>query len=176
MLVLGIASVIAGYFANPQWGGLLGIPKHWITEFLVPPLVDHVEMRDFNVMIALVSTGIALAGIALASALYLGRLAGQREPLEAAKPLHTLLTQKYYVDELYETIVVRQLFYRVFAGAMDWLDRTFVDGFVDFIGWVFRNIGRAIARLQTGQVQGYGVAIAFGSMLIIVGYLFFGSR
>jgi hypothetical protein len=46
-----------------------------------------------------------------------------------------------------------------------------VDGVVDLIGWVFRNIGRAIAQAQTGQVQFYAVVITLGSVLILVGYL-----
>ena len=37
--------------------------------------------------------------------------------------------------------------------------------------WFFRNIGTAVARLQTGQVQAYGTAIAMGSLLIILGFL-----
>lgn len=173
MVALGIASIVAGYVANPQ-ADFFGVPRHWLTEFLLPPLAEHAVIRDFSVVLAVISTAVALVGIALATALYLARRGSAPDRLQGVRPLHTLLTQKYYVDELYENIVVRQGFYRVFAGATDWLDRSFVDGFVDFIGWIFRNIGRAIARAQTGQVQAYGVVVALGSVLIIVGYLILG--
>jgi NADH:ubiquinone oxidoreductase subunit 5 (subunit L)/multisubunit Na+/H+ antiporter MnhA subunit len=173
MVALGIAAFIAGYVANPQ-GEFLSIPKHWITQFLVPPLADHVAGEDFSVVMALVSTGVALAGVALATVLYLGQRGPQREPLETIKPAHTLLAQKYYVDELYENLVVRKGFYRILAGTIDWLDRNLVDWLVDSLGWVVRSIGRPLAWFQTGQVQGYGMVIALGTMLIIVGYLIFG--
>ena len=107
-----------------------------------------------------------------AARLYVRRQDGRRrEPLEAAGRVHTLLSQKYYVDALYEDAVVRRAFYRTFAGAVDWLDRNVVDGLVDTIGWIFRNLGPVIGRFQTGQVQAYGVAIAFGALLIILVFL-----
>ena len=81
------------------------------------------------------------------------------------------MTQKYYVDVLYENLIVRRSFYRVFAALTNWLDRRLVDGIVDLVGWFFRSIGSAVARLQTGQVQAYGTAIALGSLLIILGFL-----
>ncbi len=67
--------------------------------------------------------------------------------------------------------MVRQVFYRRLALALDWLDRNIVDGAVDTLGWIFRNTGPVINRLQTGEVQAYGVALALGSLLIILGFL-----
>ncbi len=85
--------------------------------------------------------------------------------------LHTLLANKYHVDALYEGAVVRNAFYRLLAGTVDWLDRNIVDGVVDTLGWIFRNLGSMIGRLQTGQVQSYGGVIVLGSLLIILGFL-----
>ena len=93
------------------------------------------------------------------------------DPLEAVKPVHALLTQKYFVDALYENIFVRRGVYRLLAGAVDWVDRNVVDSLVDLIGIVFRNSGRALAQAQTGQVQLYGVALVLGSLLILLGFL-----
>ena len=67
--------------------------------------------------------------------------------------------------------MVRNAFYRILAGTVDWLDRNIVDGVVDALGWIFRNLGPVIGRLQTGQVQSYGGVIVFGTLLIILGFL-----
>ena len=179
MLVLGAAAVATGYLANPQWEREWGIPGHWISGFLstglegsVPALVGQLEIHGFSRWMAAVSTVVAVAGLAVGGLLYLRRREGAtREPLEAAGPVHTLLSKKYYVDALYEGAIVRRAFYCGFARAVDWLDRNVVDGMVDIIGWIFRNIGSVIGRLQTGQVQAYGTAIALGSLLIILGFL-----
>ena len=97
------------------------------------------------------------------------------EPLAKAGPVHTLLYRKYFVDELYEGLIVRRVFYRFFAGLADWLDRNLVDGIVELSGWLTRQFGRLVAQAQTGQVQFYGAVIVLGAVLILVGYLAFGA-
>ncbi len=179
MLVLGVAAVVAGYWANPQWERAFGIPGQWISEFLLtglelaaPGLAGAVEVHGFSRWLAIVSTGGAVLGLLVAALLYLNRREGmRRDPLEAAGPVHTLLSQKYYLDALYEDTLVRRVFYRRLALVLDWLDRNIVDGTVDTLGWIFRNTGPAISRLQTGEVQAYGVALVLGSLLIILGFL-----
>ena len=98
----------------------------------------------------------------------------QPEPLAKAGPIYTLLYRRYFVDELYEGLLVRRIFYRYFAGMTDWLDRNLVDGLVDLVAWVTRQVGRLLAQLQTGQVQFYGSVIVLGAVLILLGYLIFG--
>ena len=179
MLVLGAAAAVSGYLANPLWKDGWGIPGHWITEFVLgglehaaPTLAGHLELHGFVPWLALASSLAAVGGILLASLVYLPRRErGKPDPLEKAGPLHRLLAQRYYMDALYEDAVVRRAFYRTLAAAVDWLDRTVVDGFVDTLGWTSRNVGTALGRLQSGQVQAYAVAVAFGVLLIILGFV-----
>lgn len=180
MVFLAFAALVTGYLVNPQWvESFLLIPKHWITEYLTAGLAfGHLEVHNFSIGMAVVSTVVALAGIVLASLLYLQRRERTArelpEPLEKAGPVYALLSGKYYMDHLYEDIIVRRWFYRWLAAATDWLDRSLVDGLVDLIGGTFRNSGRALALLQTGQVQFYGTVAVLGSLIILVGYLIFG--
>ena len=177
MVVLGVAAVAVGYLANPQWTEEIGIPRHWITGFLGDGLqaalgaVGHAETLDFSRWMAAISTVAALSGIGLAVLVYLRRRDQRADPLERVKPVHTLLTQKYYLDTLYEDVIVRKGFFGVIAGTLDWIDRNLVDGIVDLIGWFFRNIGIAIGKFQTGQVQAYATGIAFGVLAIILALL-----
>ena len=177
MLVLGVIAVFIGYIANPQWVDEFGIPQHWITGFLAEGLADavgavgHHETLEFSWSMALVSTLAALSGIAMAGSLYMRRKDQETDPLERVKPAHTLLSQKYYLDTFYEDAIVRKWFHRVFAGTLDWIERNLVDGTVDFVGWFFRNIGMAIGKFQTGQVQTYATGIAFGVLAIILALL-----
>ena len=177
MLVLGVIAVLVGYLANPQWTEEIGIPRHWITGFLGVGLsaargtVGHAETLDFSRWMATISTVAALSGIGLALLLYLRRKDQRADPLEKVKPVHTLLSQKYYMDILYENLVVRKGFYKVIAGTTDWIDSNIVDWAVDTIGWFFRNIGTAIGKFQTGQVQTYATGVAFGVMAIILAFL-----
>ncbi|MDE2781197.1 MAG: NADH-quinone oxidoreductase subunit L [Chloroflexota bacterium] len=169
-------------------------------------LYGHRETPPFNWAVAGISTAVALAGILLAYLLYARvRNAGpvpaasaeaggedseasghghahappapqQADPLERGGVVYTLLSRKYFVDELYEGLLVKRVFYRYFAGITDWLDRSLVDGIVDFTGWTTRQFGRLAVQLQTGQVQFYGAVIVLGAVLILVGYIAFGTR
>ena len=183
MLCLGVAAVMAGYLANPQWvKTLILIPGHWFSHYIEAAVAfGHPETPPFHWIIALISTATAGVGIGIAWLLYHYLPSRSRrdlrteEPLTRGRQLHTLLYRKYFADELYEDWLVRRGFYRAFAGAVDWLDRNGVDRLVDCIASVFRNAGRPLAQLQTGQVQFYGAVIVLGGVLILVGYLIFGA-
>jgi len=97
------------------------------------------------------------------------------DPLEKAERVYVWLTQKYYLDALYENLIVRRWFYGSLAAASDWVDRSLVDGLVDLIGGATRNSGKVLALLQTGQVQFYGSVVVFGVIVILLGFLLFGS-
>ncbi len=177
MVVLGAGAVVAGYVINPPWMDFLAVPVHWVTGFVADGLhvatggEGHAELPKFSWGIAGISTAAAVGGSLLGLLFYGPRRDRTQEPLRRLGAVHTLLTQKYYVDALYEGFIVRRSFYRVFAGLTNWLDRRIVDGFVDLVGWFFRNIGSAVGRLQTGQTQAYATVVALGSLLIILGFL-----
>ena len=177
MVVLGLGAVVIGYVINPQWINFLTVPVHWVTGFVADGLhvsaggEGHAELPKFNWAIAGISTAAAVGGSLLGLLVYGLRRDRSREPLQLLGPVYTLLSHKYYVDALYEGVIVRRSFYRVFAGLTNWLDRRIVDGFVDLVGWLFRNIGSAIGRLQTGQAQTYATVVALGSLLIVLGFL-----
>ena len=168
MIILAVFAAFAGFFANPIID--LGvIPEHWLVhDFL------HSDAGDFNVVIAAASTVVALAGIALAYVMYQGRQVSAERVGSALKPLYNLFSRKYYFDELYESVMTSGVFYRGVAQSLDWTDRSIVDGIVRFVDQVSRNVGRGIAQVQTGQVQGYGLVISIG-VLAILGWFFFQS-
>ncbi len=167
MVILAALAVVAGVLASPIVN-LGPIPKHWLVhDFL------HSDGADFNILIAAGSTVLALAGILLAYLMYLGRQISAERVGSALNPLYLLFSRKYYFDELYEGVVTVRLFYRIVARALDWFDRSIVDGAVRLVDQFGRNVGRGIAQVQTGQVQGYGMAVSVGVLAIIGAYLLF---
>jgi len=173
MVVLGVASVFSGWIANPQVG-FLGVPVHWFSEFLIPPLVKHAEVLPVDLGLASVSMLIAIMGMLFATAIYYSRLISSQRLSEGLRPVYIVISQKYYIDYLYERLFVFRLLYSGISALVDWFDRAVVDSAVDTIGWFWRNIGRAVSRIQTGQVQGYGASISVGVLLIVAAYLIWG--
>ena len=167
MGILAVFAVVAGFLASPIID-LGPIPKHWLVhDFL------HSDAGDFNVAIAAGSTLLALAGILLAYLMYLGKQISAERVGSMFRPLYVLFSRKYYFDELYEGVITVRLFYQGAVQALDWADRTIVDGAVRLVDQFGRNVGRGIAQAQTGQVQGYGMAISVGVLAILGAYLLF---
>ncbi len=168
MAVLAVLAIGAGYVANPL-GSLANIPAHWFLTFLG----EHAE--EANLGLAVGSTLIALAGIGLAVLMYGRRTPAPETVGRAFGPVRTLLFNKYYLDTLYEDVLVRGAYYQGVARLLNWFDREVIDRVVDFLGWVSRNAGKMYAVLQTGQTQVYGLGISVGILLIVGAYLVFGK-
>ena len=164
LVVLGIASVLAGFVVNPTLD-LGAIPAHWLTAFLGE------ASKEFNVAVAGASTIVAVAGIGLAYVMYQTKQLSAERVGAAMRPVYTLLSRKYYFDELYEWVVTTMVVYRGLARFLDWVDKSVVDGAVRFIDRIGRNVGWGIAQLQTGQLQGYGVAMSIGILAIFGIYI-----
>jgi len=177
MGILGICAVVAGWLANPIGvSSLFGlIPSHWLTEYFASGLHDGHHAPPFSIPMAVISNVVAIAGIGLAVLTYAWpRPFRTSEPLSKGGPLHTLLAQRYYMDDLYEGVIVGRVFYRTVAAITDWIDRNIVDGIVGLLGWISRNIGSLLALAQNGQVQTYPLIAAAGGLVIIILYLALG--
>ena len=173
MLILAAAAFLSGVFANPQVD-FLGTPSHWFIHFLG-------EKADISIPLAAVSVAVAVAGIGVATGIYLWPKAALSEKVvrlpgvgRSLGGIHKLLSERYYMDDLYERQIVSRTLYRFLGGTLDWFDRRVVDNVAEFAGWFSRNIGRAISLLQTGQVQGYAVAISVGVIIIVGVYIIWG--
>jgi NADH-quinone oxidoreductase subunit L len=164
MVVLAVLSVGSGFVVNATVD-LGTVPAHWFSHFLLE------NTPSFNYAIAVSSSALALGGIALATAMYLTGHISPSRLTERFPWAHLMLSQRYFMDHIYEDLVVRRLLHRGLFRISDWLDRQIVDGFVDLVSWTGSNAGRAVAQLQTGQVQIYGVAITLGVIVMLMTYL-----
>ena len=171
LAILGVAAVVAGFPVNPPMD--LGFQSaHALSEFLDKgPL--HVGYESFSYILAGASTAVALLGIALAYLMYSLKALPPEAVGARARLLYVLLSRKYFMDELYEGYLVTRYFYRRAAAVFDWTDKYVVDRLFNNVGWLGQNIGGVIRQLQTGQLQGYGMAIPIGIVFIFGIYLFF---
>ena len=155
VLALAVPAVFAGIFVNSPWD--IGIvPIHGLSHFL------HVDATELNVIVFAASTIITPVIFVMAIQMYRARWMDRFQGFELIGVGKRILTNKYYMDELYEGIITGRVFYRGLAVSLDWFDRAVVDGVVRLIDRFGRNIGRGIALVQAGQLQGYGIAISLG--------------
>ena len=171
MVLLGAAAVLTGFFVNPTTG-LAIVPIHWLTHFLSQGPV-LVETESFDIPLAAGSSLMAASGIVLAYLMYQLKCISPQRMAERLKPAYNLLSRKYYFDEAYEGHLVTRFLNGGLARALDWADKSIIDRLVNTIGWVGANTGSALRQVQTGQLQGYGMAISVGILIMLGLYLFF---
>jgi NADH-quinone oxidoreductase subunit L len=131
------------------------------------------EHHDTGTELALMGVSIALAflGIALAWFFFVRSPAAADTVASAAGPLHTLLLNKYYVDEVYDALFVRPTV--ALSRGLLWkvVDAEVIDGAVNGAGSVVQTGAAWLRRLQTGSVKVYAASLLLGVVLILGYYV-----
>ena len=147
-------------------GGVLG---PWVDSFLAP-VFGHVAHPHDNALetIALIA---GIGGIATAGLLYM--VSKQRLDLfkEALAPLYDLLLHKYYVDEIYDYLIVRPT-KAIGAFLEQKAEREGVDFTVDQVGLQVKEVSHVISLWQSGKVRAYALNMIVGVVTILLFVVF----
>ncbi len=177
IIILAILAIFIGFLANPLIDlGVVG--KHEFSHFVVAENTTVFQDHDaqvhagaepeFDILIAAISTVVAGLGIAIAWGLFTQRLAVGDGLINAVQPIRTLLTRKYYFDELYEDWIVSRGFYNNLASLADKVDISGFDNVnIQLYRWTDRA-GRALTKIQDGQVQTYGIVSVVGLIIATI--------
>jgi NADH-quinone oxidoreductase subunit L len=159
LLPVGVLSVLATI------GGLVVIPGvwepflHWIDE-TAEPLVTATVTEDYGT--SAIAVSLALVGFFVARRAF---AAGRQVVTNPG--VWRVLEHKLYFDELYDA-----LFYRPAAALSHALRRNVeepvVERSLDEIGSGTIQIGGEVARVQSGLLRTYAVAIAFAVCVLVV--------
>jgi NADH-quinone oxidoreductase subunit L len=185
-------------------GGALNLPfegfhnlGHWLEHTLL-----EVEALPLNFMVAGISTILALAAIYISWLIY-GRSpikVGQADPLKKPLgPVFTGMENKWWVDEIYQAIIVTpftKLSYfladvidwrfwhdwfheKVIAGTYNWLsnialnryaDQQGIDAVANGLGTWTQAFSTILRKVQNGFVRSYALSVLLG-VVFILGYL-----
>jgi NADH-quinone oxidoreductase subunit L len=166
------------------------------------PQLVHAKFKWSKAMLSLgiVFLGIALSWI-ISTMLYTRkdkRLVGLTERNGVLRAGYNLLINKYYLDALYEKVIVKAIAGPIAAAAY-WFNQNVLDGILHavaavsrvFSGWVYRNIdqrvvdgtvnnsgkatkgaGGVLAPVQSGKVSQYGAllfsAAAVAALVLVI--------
>ena len=121
-----------------------------------------------------ISLILAGSGVLLAYAMYSAKWLSPERVGSLFKPLYNLFYRKYWFDELYENIIVRNALLKGLFASLQFFDSRGIDGAVNGVAGGVVAAGGAIRRAQTGQLQLYGLAIGIGVVAIAVCLYLFG--
>ncbi len=127
----------------------------------------HHDPAEYVLMF--LSVAYALVGILVAFFLYVLRPDLPKMVAGKCKALYELLLNKYYVDEIYQAVIVdTTLALATFFWAF-W-DVVVIDGIVNGTGYLVRAVGGGLRQLQTGRVQAYAATLLFGVVVLVAYY------
>jgi NADH-quinone oxidoreductase subunit L len=138
-----------------------------LTAFLAPVVAVPVHSISHSTEYLLMglSTVLILISIGLAFSKY------KRYKPESSTGLAKLLENKWYVDEIYDKIIVRPIG-KLGAFLDDAFERSGIDAMVNGVGRAVQYSSRQLRLLQSGQVGNY-VLLMVLSMLVLLVVQFF---
>ena len=146
-------------------GGLIGTPwANFWGEWIKYGDAHHAP-PDYLVMGG--SVVLAVAGISLAYYIYVKNMDLAHELARRFRGIHTLLLNKYYVDEIY--LWFNHTFVDGAAKLLYLFDIYIVDGvIINGIGAITRETGGGLRIFQTGRLQNYALVFFLGVLAAAV--------
>jgi NADH-quinone oxidoreductase subunit L len=159
MAVLGVLALVGGLVQVPGVDDVIGA-------FLEPVFRDS-PLTEVHPTVGAewlglgIGGAISLLGIAIAYFLYVAQPATPAILIQRLRPLHTLLVNKWYFDELINLLVVRPA-----LAIGRFADRTFerlvVNGLVSGTAETVRGAGGFVRLVQSGFVRSYALLLITG--------------
>jgi NADH-quinone oxidoreductase subunit L len=171
LVLLGILSAVGGALNLPEAFGGHQALERWLEPVTAPAAAfTRVEAPHGATEYYLIGAAV-LIGIVGLIAGWRATLARPIPTARAAPPergLALVLNRKYYVDELYDSLVVRPVVWLSRAVLWRGVDQGVVDGAaVNGMARLSQGLGWLGSRLQTGQVGVYIVLFLVGALWIL---------
>ncbi len=207
LIVLAIGSVLAGWLAMPKpWIESLNLTEnarafeHWLAPAFNAAAVEAAHEGEHGaslewILMAL-SVAIAVIGIVVARYFYHHKPQIPDSLERSLKPLHGLLYNKWYVDEIYDFLFVNgmgksggrvcsEFDRRIVDGGVNgagwltrfsatlsgWWDTWIIDGAVRFTSFFVKMLSYPVCILQTGRVQAYAFFVVVGALAFLGYYI-----
>ncbi|HVN53075.1 MAG TPA: NADH-quinone oxidoreductase subunit L [Anaerolineaceae bacterium] len=155
--------------ALAAFGGAINLPGVQSLEHWLEHTIANLEPGQFSLLLAGGALLVAGMGLLVAWAVYgQAPLAkAQPDPLRRALgPLYIALEHKWWVDELYDRIIVRP--YKGLAAFLSsGVDMGVIDYLGDALARLTASLADALRRLQTGLVRMYALAFLFGAVVVL---------
>jgi NADH-quinone oxidoreductase subunit L len=164
LVVLAILSIVGGYVGLPEV-----MSEHNALASFLSPVVSNFGEHHMAPATEWMLMGVSVAASVL---MIIVAYAVNRKPsFVENKGLAKVLEHKWYVDELYDAIIVRPI--EALSRALDkFAERRGIDGIVNGVGKTVRWGGDRLRLLQTGQVGFYIFMMVLG-MVVLFSLSFF---
>ncbi len=176
LYVLAFLSLVAGALSPPQlWGDLLGVENSNSLHHFLEPVLAHAPAHAVSHATEwlLVLAAVTAFALGAGAAVHLYHQHPERPARIRARlaGLHRLVVNKYWVDELYDAVLVRPLVAVSDRVLFRIVDVRGIDGLANGSAAFLRGLAaRGLKHAQGGFAQGYLFLMIAGT-LAVLGYL-----
>ena len=172
LVILAVLSVTAGFIGIPE---VFAHGAHHLEHFLEPIFAGSNKIVGEHAHIdhttEIVMMGISTALIALIIFFAISKFSKYQKTEKEETGVGKLLENKWYVDELYNTIIVKPLM-ALAKFLNNIFERYIVDGIVNGVGKAVQYGGRQLRLVQSGQVGGYILLMVLSILVFFAIQLF----
>ncbi len=171
LMILGGLSLVGGWIGIPKLLSL-GVIPNFFHDFLEPAVskYGHVHVGHYSHAIEYSLMGlsllIAIIGWVFARSMFREIKKDLPDP-ETYTGIVKILWNKYFVDEIYDKIIVRPLKALSTHVFLNISDKRIIDGAANGSASGWRKVSDLFSQLQTGNIQVYGFYMIFGVALAI---------
>jgi len=170
LILLAILSIAGGWIGIPA---VLAADMHWLSVFLspvVPTLVPHHVSHEMELLLMGAVVLLVILVIFIAFRKFTKDEIVDEEPVGISK----ILANKWYVDELYQAIIIRPI-----EGIASFFNKVLeakvIDGVVNGVGKAVQFSSRQLRLVQSGQVGSYVLIMVTSIILFLIFQLFWKS-
>ena len=177
LIALAVLSVVGGFLGVPASLGGSNAVEHWLAPVFEPArrtlmLASH-DVHAIEYILMAVSVVIASGGIFMAWRWYTQTPDAPAQWQQKFPKMYQLLFNKYYVDEVYDAVIVRPIQNSSEKVLWKFFDVRVIDGVVNGSGHVVEFTAGWLRRIQTGVAQSYAVVFVGGIILVVSALFFF---
>ena len=182
LVVLALLSIFVGYLNVPH---VIPFPAHGIFDHYLEPVIAMPEMAkenwkhleaEYPASLEFLLMGISVLGMFLSSAfaikLYGNGPSAMAEGLKARfSRIHRLLTNKWYIDEIYDAYIVTPL-KEMSHFLWKVIDVTVIDGIVNGVGQACTLVGGLTSFKMSGSLHRHAMVLVLGIICLLTVLIF----
>jgi NADH-quinone oxidoreductase subunit L len=174
LMILALLSIVGGWVGVPEFlGGHDEIGTFLDPVFSVGTVqVTEVVSHGTELGLAAISVLVALIGLFIAYVLYYKKPGTAASYAQRFPALYRLVENKFYVDEIYQGVIVTPLLVisRIILGGI--VDGGIINGSGFAAGASARGLGSLARRIQSGNIRSYAGWLALGAAAVIAVMIF----
>lgn len=173
LIILAIGAIASGWVGIPPLlGEMIGL-EHTdrFGEFLAPVFGGHHPSEASHteeMLVMALSIAAGLLGILISATMYLRKTDLPERLGQRFSGIYKILWNKYYVDELYDFIIVRPTLWVANRIIVAVTDGKIIEGIVNGVPSTIGRFSLWLRKVQTGLVHQYATVMAIGAFIIVV--------